>query len=87
MVMLFGLFAEIERELISLRTKEALAAARAAGKRLGRPYGTRGRSKLDGREQDIKRLLAMHVSKASIANITGVDRATLYHFMRSRGLV
>jgi DNA invertase Pin-like site-specific DNA recombinase len=86
MVTLFGLFADIERELISLRTKEALAAARAAGKRLGRPRGTRGRSKLDGREQEIKRLLALKISKASIAKITGVDRATLYHFMRSREL-
>jgi DNA invertase Pin-like site-specific DNA recombinase len=42
MVTLFGLFAEIEREVISLRTKEALAAARAAGKRLGRPSGRMG---------------------------------------------
>jgi DNA invertase Pin-like site-specific DNA recombinase len=54
---------------------------------LGRPRGTRGRSKLDGREQEITRLLALRVSKASIAKITGVDRATLYHFMRSRSLV
>jgi DNA invertase Pin-like site-specific DNA recombinase len=86
MVTLFGLFAEIERELISLRTKEALAAARAAGKQLGRPRGTHGRSKLDGKETQIKELLALHVSKASIAKITGVDRATLYHFIRSRRL-
>ena len=86
MVTLFGLFAEIERELISLRTKEALAAARAAGKRLGRPPGRLGHSKLDGKEADIRRLLGLHVSKASIAKITGVDRSTLYHFMRSRHL-
>jgi DNA invertase Pin-like site-specific DNA recombinase len=86
MVTLFGLFAEIERELISLRTKEARAAARAAGKRLGRPPGRLGHSKLDGKEADIRRLLGLHVSKASIAKITGVDRATLYHFMRSRHL-
>jgi DNA invertase Pin-like site-specific DNA recombinase len=86
MVTLFGLFAEIERELISLRTKEALAAARAAGKRLGRPPGRLGHSKLDGKEADIRRLLGLHVSKTSIAKITGVDRSTLYHFMHSRHL-
>jgi DNA invertase Pin-like site-specific DNA recombinase len=86
MVTMFSLFAEIERDLIAMRTKEALAAAKAAGKQLGRPRGTRGRSKLDGREQEITRLLALRVSKASIAKITGVDRATLYHFMRSRSL-
>jgi DNA invertase Pin-like site-specific DNA recombinase len=86
MVTLFGLFAEIERELISLRTKEALPAARAAGKRLGRPSGRLGHSKLDGKEADIRRLLGLRVSKASIAKITGVDRSTLYHFIRSRHL-
>jgi DNA invertase Pin-like site-specific DNA recombinase len=86
-VTLFSLFAEIERELLSLRTKEALAAARAAGKRLGRPPGAHGKSKLDGKEQAIQTLLGLQVSKASIAKITGVDRSTLYHFMRSRGLM
>ncbi len=45
MVTLFSLFAEIERELISMRTKEGLAAARASGKRLGRPKGRLGQSK------------------------------------------
>ena len=87
MVTLFGLFAEIERELLSLRMKEALAAARAAGKRLGRPLGAWGKSKLDGKAREIQTLLALHVSKASIAKITGVDRSTLSHFMQSRGLV
>jgi len=86
MVTLFSLFADIERELISLRTKKALAAARASGKRLGRPQGRLGISKLDGKEAEIQRLLALNVSKASIATITGVDRSTLYHFIRSRRL-
>jgi len=87
MVTMFSLFAEIERELISMRTKEALAAARAKGKKLGRPKGSKGKSKLDGKEAEIKRLLELNVSKASIAKITGVDRGTLYHFIRSRELV
>ena len=86
-VTLFSLFADIERELISMRTKEGLAAARASGKRLGRPKGRLGQSKLDGREDEILRLLDLQVSKSSIAKITGVDRSTLYHFIRSRHLV
>ena len=86
MVTMFSLFAEIERDLISMRTKEGLAAARASGKKLGRPKGVLGKSKLDGREDEIKRLLTLGVSKASIAKITGVDRSTLYNFIRSREL-
>lgn len=85
-VTLFSLFADIERELISLRTKEGLAAARAAGKRLGRPQGRFGQSKLTGKEEEIQRLLALPISKSSIAKITGVDRSTLYHFIRTRQL-
>ena len=53
MIALFGLFAEVERDLISERTKEGLAAAKAKGKRLGRPKGALGTSRLDGKEQDI----------------------------------
>jgi DNA invertase Pin-like site-specific DNA recombinase len=80
------LFADIERELISMRTKEGLAAARAAGKRLDRPKGKLGQSRLNGKEEEIQQLLNLRVSKSSIAKITGVDRSTLYHFMRSRHL-
>ena len=86
MVTMFSLFAEIERDLISQRTKEALAVAKAEGKQLGRPKGVLGKSKLDGREDEIKQLLAKEVSKASIAKITGVHKATLYHFIKTRDL-
>ena len=46
MIALFGLFAEVERDLISERTKEGLATAKAAGRLLGRPKGKRGKTKL-----------------------------------------
>ena len=84
MIALFGLFAEVERDLISERTKEGLVAARAAGKMLGRPKGTRGKTKLDGKEQDILQLLSKDVSLASIAKIMDVSRTALYHFIKTR---
>lgn len=86
MVTLFGLFAEIERDLISERTREGLIAAKANGKMLGRPKGTLGQSKLDGKETEIRHLLSKKVSKASIAKILDVSRTTLQHFISSRNL-
>ena len=85
-VTLFGLMAELERDLISMRTKEALAAKKAQGKVLGRPKGSLGKSKLDGKEDEIVRLLKSKVSKAAIARITGVSWLTLDRFIKSRGL-
>ena len=86
MVTMFGLFAEIERDLIAERTKEGLAAARAKGRLPGRPKGVLGTSKLTGREAEIQTLLAKTVSKASIAKILDVSRSTLQHFIQSRRL-
>jgi DNA invertase Pin-like site-specific DNA recombinase len=86
MIALFGLFAEVERDLISERTKEGLAAARMKGKLLGRPKGAIGKSKLDGKEPEIKIFLQKKVSKASIAKIMDISRTALYHFIESRHL-
>jgi DNA invertase Pin-like site-specific DNA recombinase len=86
MITLFGLFAEIERDVIAERTKEGLAAARAQGRLPGRPKGALGTSKLTGREAEIQHLLTKTVSKASIAKILGVSRSTLHHFIQSRRL-
>ena len=86
MTTLFALFAEVERDLISERTREGLAKARASGKRLGRPKGSLGVSRLDGKEDEIRRFLNIGVSKSAIAKITGVSRQTLYHFIGTRGL-
>ncbi len=86
MVTMFSLFAEIERDLISERTKEGIAAARAKGKVIGRPKGALGKSKLDGKEEDIRLLLKKEVGIASIAKIMGVSRTALRHFIRTRKL-
>src|SRR3954454_8104376 len=86
MVALFGLFAEVERDLISERTREGLASARAQGRLLGRPKGSLGRSKLDGKEGEIRMLLEKEISKASIAKIVGVSPTNLRHFIRTRKL-
>ena len=76
MIALFGLFSEDERDLISERTKEGLAAAEAQGKMLSRPKGKQGKSKLDGKEQDIRRFLELGVSKTAIVKVTGVSPTT-----------
>ena len=86
MTTLFALFAEVERDLISERTREGLAKAKASGKKLGRPKGSLGVSRLDGKEDEIRHFLRLGVSKNAIAKITGVSRPTLYHFIDSRGL-
>ena len=63
---------------------EGLAAAKAKGKPLVRPKGALGKSKLDGKEKDIRMLLGKEVSKASIAKILDVSRSALYHFIETR---
>jgi len=81
----FGLSAEIERELISQRTKEALARKRASGKVLGRPHGKKSsKVKLSGHEDEIRRLLEQRVSKSAIGRMFGVNRMTVDSFLRER---
>ena len=84
LVALFGLFAEVERDLIAERTKEGMAAARAQGKMLGRPKGLPGKSKLDGKENDLRELMGKGLSISSIAKLLGVSRNALYHFIETR---
>ena len=80
----FGLSAEIERNLISQRTKEALARKKAEGVVLGRPKGSKSKAKkLTGREQEIKVLLEKKISKSAIARILGVHRITLSEYLKN----
>jgi len=85
----FGLSAEIERNLICQRTKEALARKKAEGMVLGRPKGSKNspdKYKLSGKEKLIARLLDEGLSQRKIAKKCKVDRNTLSHFIHDKGL-
>jgi len=83
MVTIFSLLAELERDLISERTKMGLARARASGKKLGRPKGP-GKSKLDGKEDVIKGFLRKGVTRANIAKILDVSWGTMDNFIKRK---
>ena len=81
----FGLSAEIERNLISQRTKEALARKKAEGVILGRPKGSKSaKTKLTGQENRIKELVNKQVSYSAIGRILGVHRLTVSSFVKER---
>jgi len=84
--MAFSIAAEIERELISQRTKEALARLKKQGKKLGRPKGS-GKSSLDQHYEQIKELLEKGVSIASIAKILGKHYNTVYNYVKKKKLL
>jgi len=71
MITLFSLFAELERDLISLRTREALANKKAQGIQLGKPKGTIQKSKFDENVLKIKELLDLGLSVRKIATFLG----------------
>lgn len=78
----FGIAAEIERNLISQRTREGLARARATGKTLGRPTGSKSKtSKLDAHAATIQKLLARGKSRSEIARRLKVNRRTLRNYI------
>lgn len=76
-----GMAAEIEREFISMRTKEALAARKKDGVTLGRPKGPAQHTKLDKHRPQIQELIDKGVSKRSIAKIIDASPSTLYDYI------
>lgn len=78
----FGLAAEIERNLISQRTRSSLANLKASGKKLGRPFSAESKKlKLSKNAKKIQDLLAKGISKSQIAQKLGVQRSTLRRFI------
>lgn len=70
-ITLFSLFGELERDLVSSRTKEALSAKKAQGQILGKPKGTLQKSKFDAHQERIKELLEIGLSVRKIARVLG----------------
>ena len=86
-ITLFSLFAELERDLISLRTREALAAKKAQGKPLGKPKGILQKSKFDKDVGRIKELLGYGLSVRKIAKVLGYSsHIALNTYINKRGL-
>jgi DNA invertase Pin-like site-specific DNA recombinase len=83
--MAFSMAAEIERELISSRTKEALRAKKLQGVKLGRPLGT-GKSKLDKFRPEIEALLKNGSTKKFIASKYEISEQALYNWLGKKEL-
>jgi DNA invertase Pin-like site-specific DNA recombinase len=85
MALAFAIAAEIERDLISQRTKAALATKKAAGVILGRPRGP-GKSKLDPHQEEIRGFLALGLAQTKIAAKFGTTPRNLANWRRQRGI-
>lgn len=82
-----GSLPQLERDLISLRTKEALANKKAQGIKLGKPKGTVQKSKFDKDQIRIKELLALGLSVRKIANLLGFsNHIGLNTYVKKRNL-
>jgi len=87
LAMVLGFAAEIERDLISVRTTEALAKRKASGLPMGRPKGSYGKSlKLKAHEADIKRWLKVGMPKKMMAQLLECSLGTLYAFLEANEL-
>jgi DNA invertase Pin-like site-specific DNA recombinase len=83
----FSLSAEIERSMISSRTKEALARKKSEGKKLGRPKGKlSSATKLSGKDDLIKEYLAKKIPQTAIARLLNVNRLTVRNYILTRKL-
>jgi DNA invertase Pin-like site-specific DNA recombinase len=86
-ITMFSLMAELERDFISVRTREALRAKKSQGVLLGKPKGTIQKSKFDKDLDRIKELLGYGLSARKIANLLGLtNHIALNTYIRKRRL-
>lgn len=81
---ILGLAAQIEREFISARTKEALCKSKMNGVKLGRPKGQAELLKLDAYHDEITGYLKKSINKRSIAKLIECSPSTLYKWLKRR---
>ena len=81
----FSLSAEIERSLISQRTKEALTRIKSNGKKLGRPTGSKNKKYiLDGKNEAIQKMLSSGLKKNQIAKKLDISTKSLYNYLKNK---
>ena len=86
MAFAFGLSAEIERNLISQRTKASLESIKATGKKIGRPFAAQSKKlKLSRNTKKIKNWLDAGFTKYRIAKMMSVSPATVSNFIKRMG--
>ena len=84
---ILGLAAQIEREFISARTKEALAKKKSDGAKLGRPKGESDQLKLDAFRDEIINYLKKGINKRAIAKLIECSPSTLYQWLKRRRIL
>lgn len=86
MAFAFGLSAEIERNLISQRTKASLESIKATGKKIGRPFAAQSKKlKLSRNTKKVKHWLETGLTKYRIAKMMSVSPATVSNFIKRMG--
>ena len=77
---------DIRSHLISQSTRKVLSQRKKEGKKLGRPFGAKVKSKLENNSTEILQMLDAGISKSEIARQLGINRASIYAFARRRGI-
>lgn len=88
MLAIMSAFAEMERDLISLRTREALARIKAEGRTIGRKTGSKNKhNKLEGKEDILKKLLEQDIPQTVIAKKMKISCPTLRKYIKNNFLI